>query len=157
MQRIGADRLLYVACQPFRIATLATFRLSAKNFSALDAAMRKQASEFGTKSFAEQTRDIARAVIVDGRPAADVAREFGVTRQRVNQLVTRYYEGLLASNLSEGDVILWLKHGFEVPRTIIEPLELFLATAQRSKDTNKVQSALSALVKTLGTQTSKLE
>ncbi|KWK67565.1 hypothetical protein WT82_18115 [Burkholderia stagnalis] len=119
--------------------------------------MRKQASEFGTKSFAEQTRDIARAVIVDGRPAADVAREFGVSRQRVNQLVTRYYEGLLASNLNEGDVILWLKHGFEVPCTIIEPLELFLATAQRAKDTNKVQSALSALVKTLGTQTSKLE
>lgn len=119
--------------------------------------MREQASEFGTKRFSDQSREMARAVIVDGEPAAEVARNFGVTRQRINQLVTRYYQALLASNLVEEDVVLWLKHGFEVPGAIIEPLEQFLEAARRSKDTKKVQSALAALIKTLGTQRSKLE
>ncbi len=119
--------------------------------------MREQASEFGTKRFSDQSREIARAVIVDGEPAVDVAATYGVTRQRVNQLVTRYYEALLASNLVGEDVVQWLKHGFEVPASIIEPLEQFLTTARRSKDTKKVQLALSALIKTLGTHRSKLE
>jgi hypothetical protein len=136
---------------------LATFRLTAKNFSALDAAMREQAREYGTKHFTERSRDIARAVIVNGEPAADVARAYEVTRQRVNQLVTRYYEGLLSLNLPEADVVLWLKHGFEVPSTIIEPLEAFLSSAQRCRDTKKVQSALTSVIKALQTQTAKLE
>jgi TrfB plasmid transcriptional repressor len=136
---------------------LATFRLTAKKFSALDAAMREQASEYGTRSFSEKSSEIARAVIVDGRPAVAVAEAFGVTRQRVNQLVTRYYQALLTTKLDEEDVLLWLKRGFEVPSTIIEPLEQFLSKARRIKETKKVQSALTALVKVLETQTSKLE
>lgn len=135
---------------------MATFRLTAKNFSALDSAMREQASEYGTRSFSEQSRDIARAVIVDGRAAVEVAKEYNVTRQRVNQLVTRYYEALLGSNVKD-DVVLWLKHGFEVPSTAIGPLEEFFSKARRSRDTKKVQSAIAALIKTLGAQTSKLE
>ncbi|WP_244138648.1 MULTISPECIES: TrfB-related DNA-binding protein [Burkholderia cepacia complex] len=136
---------------------MATFRLSAKHFSALDSAMRKHAREFGTRPFDEATRDIARAVIVDGRPAADVASEFGVSRQRVSQLVKRYYESLTNSELRSAEVIVWLKQEFEVPSPLVEPLARFLAKAQRSKDTNKVQSAMSVLIKHLGTQTSKLE
>ncbi|HEY1214702.1 MAG TPA: TrfB-related DNA-binding protein, partial [Bryobacteraceae bacterium] len=93
--------------------------------------MREQASEYGTRSFSDQSRDIARAVIVDGRAAVEVAKEFNVTRQRVNQLVTRYYQALLGSNVQE-DVVLWLKHGFEVPSTAIEPLEEFFSKARRS-------------------------
>ncbi|WP_239664610.1 TrfB-related DNA-binding protein [Burkholderia cepacia] len=136
---------------------MATFRLSAKNFSALDSAMRNHAREFGTRPFDDATRDIARAVIVEGRAAVEVASKFGVSRQRVNQLVKRYYEALQDSELTDADVLVWLKHGFEVPSTLIEPLARFLAKAQRSKDTNKVQSAVAALIKNLGTQTSKLE
>lgn len=119
--------------------------------------MREQASQFGTKPFAEQSREIARAVIVDGEPAIEVARTFGVTRQRVNQIVTRYYQALLSTNQAAEDVVLWLKHGFELPGSIIEPLEQFLTAARRSKDTKKLQTALAALIKTLGTQRSKLE
>ncbi len=119
--------------------------------------MRKRAREFGTRPFDEATRDIARAVIVDGRPAADVASEFGVSRQRVSQLVKRYYESLTNSELRSAEVIVWLKQEFEVPSPLVEPLARFLAKAQRSKDTNKVQSAMSVLIKHLGTQTSKLE
>ncbi|EGD00748.1 hypothetical protein B1M_30135 [Burkholderia sp. TJI49] len=72
-------------------------------------------------------------------------------------MVKRYYESLTNSELRSAEVIVWLKQEFEVPSPLVEPLARFLAKAQRSKDTNKVQSAMSVLIKHLGTQTSKLE
>lgn len=37
--------------------------------------------------FQDNSRAILRAVLVDGRPQADVATEFGVSKQRVNRLM----------------------------------------------------------------------
>ncbi|CAE6846746.1 hypothetical protein R20943_07373 [Paraburkholderia aspalathi] len=112
----------------------------------------------GTKPFAETTRDIAQAVIVDGDPSIEVQQRFGVTKQRVSSIVGRYYQAYLTMDPTEGDLaVLWLKHGFEMPNNLVKPLETFLATARRGKDAKKIQSAVTAIIKALDTQSSKLE
>lgn len=141
-----------------RIFTLATFRLTARKFAALDSFMRKQVELQGTKPFAEKTRDIARAVIVDGEASIDVQTRFEVTKQRVSSIVGRYYQAYLTMNDSKGDIAaLWLTHGFELPINLVKPLETFLATARRSKDANKIQSAIAAVMEALEIEKSKLE
>ncbi|CAH2778740.1 MAG: hypothetical protein CBARDMAM_0962 [uncultured Caballeronia sp.] len=142
-----------------RIFTLATFRLTARKFAALDSFMRKQVELQGTKPFAETTRDIARAVIVDGEASIEVQTRFEVTKQRVSWIVGRYcyYQMYLTTNPAEGDlaVFLWLKYGFEMPNNLVKPLETFLATARRSKDAKKIQSAI--IIEALEIEKSKLE
>ncbi|MGP8432903.1 TrfB-related DNA-binding protein [Paraburkholderia fungorum] len=120
--------------------------------------MRKQVELQGTKPFAETTRDIARAVIVDGEPSIDVQTRFEVTKQRVSSIVGRYYQAYLTMNPAEGNLaVLWLKHGFEMPNNLVKPLETFLATARRSKDAKKIQSAVAAVIEALEIEKSKLE
>lgn len=119
--------------------------------------MREHASKFGTKPFSESSREIARAVIVDGDPAIDVAKAHGVSRQRVSQVVARYFEELLDTPNLRETTVYWVKHGFELPAQLKEPLEKFLATARCSNDTKKVQSTLRALIAFLETRTEKLE
>lgn len=137
---------------------MATFRLTARQFAALDSAMRKQVELQKTKPFAETTREIARAVIVDGKPSVEVQARFGVVKQRVSWIVGRYYQAYLEMNSTQGNLaVLWLKHGFEMPNNLVKPLETFLATARRSKDAKKIQSAVAAVIEALEIEKSKLE
>lgn len=120
--------------------------------------MRKQVELRGTRGFAVTTRDIARAVIVDGEPSIQVQERFDVTKQRVSAIVARYYEAFLAMDSTEHDpAVLWLKHGFELPNDLVKPLESFLARAKRAKDVRKIQSAVAAVVEALDAQARRLK
>lgn len=124
----------------------------------LDTAMREQAQLYGGRPFAERSRDIGYAVIVEGAAPAEVGRRYEVSKQRVSQIVTRYYQAFLTMNPTEGELaVLWLNHGFEMPNTLVKPLETFLAKSRRSKDPKKMQTAVAAIIKALETQSSKLE
>src|SRR5471032_1480213 len=120
--------------------------------------MREQAQLYGGRPFAERSRNIGYAVIVEGAAPAQVGRQYEVSKQRVSQIVTRYYQAFLTTNPTAGELaVLWLNHSFEMPNTLVKPLETFLAKSRRSKDSKKMQSAVAAIIKALETQSSKLE
>ena len=136
---------------------MATFRTTEQTFEVIDNAYREQREHMG-KPLDRRTSSIARAVIVKGLPQAEVARRNDVTKQWVSQVVNKYYQIYLATGTSvEVEAELWGTRTLEMPGVLAAPLNRFLSLAKSCKDPKALQQALTAVIRTLGAQSDKLE
>lgn len=99
----------------------------------------------GTR-FNEQSRQILWAVLGEGRGQAEVAEQFGVTRQRVNRLMgffrTTYASKAMASTAE-------VSATFELPSSVAIDLGAFLGDYKASQDGMAKAKALEALEQSL--------
>lgn len=99
----------------------------------------------GTR-FNDQSRQILWAVLGEGRGQAEVADQFGVTRQRVNRLMgffrTAYAAKAMASTAE-------VSATFELPSSLAIDLGGFLADYKASEDGTAKAKAVDALAQSL--------
>lgn len=130
----------------------ATFRLTARQFAALDRTISEQAK---TRPVAETSRVIARAVIVDGKSLQEAATEQGRAKQWASYVIKRYHRVWLEQQQEAGlPAQTWSSH--DMPSDMIRPLETFLKEVRRAKDPARARTAVSSVIRSLETQTKKL-
>lgn len=90
----------------------------------------------------EEARAMARAVLVDGRIQADVANDYGMTKQRVGLAVgaiNRVYEQ------STGKSMAWVSIVMDLPDCLAHELAGMVESLQACPDEKKRQKALSVV------------
>ena len=96
-----------------------------------------------TTRLGDQARSMARAVLVDGRMQAAVAKEYGMTNQRVNLAVAaieRAYKQVAVPGVSIVRVEM------ELPETIVLELNALVEALRQCPDSQAVESVIDTVI-----------
>lgn len=102
----------------------------------------------------ERSRKIARRVLVDGCPQVDVAVEFGVSKQNVNQLVLQLSNLYSTSPGIQGGLV---RVEFDIDRELAMEIEAFVNAAKSHGDPVKVQEAVAKARSSIRSATRSLQ
>lgn len=105
-------------------------RLSADEFDNLMAKTR----------FHDQTWSILRAVLVDGRSQVDVAKEYGVSKQRVNSLMGDFKRNYIAQAAATGSAVVSVT--LDMPENLALEVAGLLDALKTCTDEDKKAEAL---------------
>lgn len=97
----------------------------------------------GTR-YEEKTRDLLRAVLCDGQEPVMVSNEYGVSRQRVNQLVKLFLSRHYSNNASDGHTMV--RVSLELPERLATELSGMLDAFGRCRDQSKKGLAIDKAV-----------
>ena len=100
--------------------------------------------------FHDQTWSILRAVLVDGRTQADVATEYGVSKQRVNSLMGDFKRNYIAQAAATGTAVVSVT--LDMPETLALEvaglLDALKACTNEEKKAEALEKATNAVRKT---------
>ncbi len=100
--------------------------------------------------FHDQTWSILRAVLVDGRTQADVATEYGVSKQRVNSLMGDFKRNYIAQAAATGNAVVSVT--LDMPETLALEvaglLDALKACTNEEKKAEALEKATNAVRKT---------
>lgn len=138
---------------------MANFRLTQQTFRQIDRAYRAEREQRITVPEHDRTSAIAHAVLVEGVPQAEAARQHNVSKQWVSKVIASYHRVCLKLGRIDEDPepVSWVTRKLEIPDALVEPLTALLANAKRCKDQRLLQSALASVARTLKTHANKLE
>lgn len=107
----------------------------------------------GKSRMNEQTKAMARAVLVDGRPKADVAAENGLSKQRMTLVMRSVHRAYQKTTMPANS---WISMEIELPEGLAIELDEVTDKLKNITDETQCAKAISALVQALRTARNNL-